>query len=77
MLKNIKNYLIDNKFKITILDNNVNLLNYNKIINIQNNIITIESNGKNVYIKGDNLYVKKLLDNELLIVGDIKKIELE
>jgi len=72
---NIKNYILEKDFKIILSNNYIDIINYLDIISIDDKNITIKSD-KNISIKGNNLSVSKLLDNEILIIGDIEKIEL-
>ena len=75
IIQQITNYINDNKFKILYVNNNLNVVNYHKIIEIKDDIITIETN-KLILIKGHNLKINKLLDNEILITCIIKEIDL-
>lgn len=70
------NYIKDSKFKIVYVNNSVDVINYDKILEVKNNVITLEKENKLIYIKGDNLKLSKLLDNEILVTGIIHKIEL-
>ena len=76
MIKRIANYIKDNKFKIYYVNNSVNILYYDNILEVTNDVITITKENKIILIKGNNLRLTKLLDNEVLITGDINKIEL-
>ncbi len=76
MINKIVNYIKDNKFKICYVNNSVNIVNYDKIIEIENTVITITKENKMIFIKGNDLRLNKLLDNEVLITGTINKIEL-
>lgn len=76
MIKRITNYIKDNKFKIYYVNNSVNILYYDNILEVTNDVITITKENKIILIKGNNLRLTKLLDNEVLITGDINKIEL-
>ena len=76
MIKKIVNYIKDDSLKIKYFDNNVNVVNYDKILEIKNDVITLIKNEKIVLVKGEDLKLTKLLDNEILITGIIKKIEL-
>ena len=77
MLRQIKDYIIDNNFKIVFTDNNLNLINYTDIVTIEKDIILVKVVDKKIIIKGKNMVLKKLLDSEILIIGDINSIELE
>lgn len=74
MLKNIINYIGDNNFKIYITNNNINILNYKNIDYLTETNISIQSNNNKIIIEGKNLKSTKLLENEILIEGNIKSI---
>ena len=76
MINKIVNYVKDTKLKIKYFDNNVNIVNYDKILEIKSDEITIIKDNSIILIKGNNLKLTKLLDDEILINGNIKKIEL-
>ena len=72
----MKNQIFETKFRINISDNKINVVNYNKIIEINDNNIIIEYNNKLLKIYGNNLAIKKMIDDEILIQGDITSINL-
>lgn len=76
MINKLVNYIKDNNFKINYVNNSVNIVNYDKIIEIENTVITITKEDKIIFIKGSDLRLNKLLDNEVVITGTINKIEL-
>lgn len=76
MIKKIINYIKDPYLKITYYENQVNVLNYDKVLEIKDDIIRIIKSNKIIFIYGIDLKLNKLLDNELLITGEIKKIEM-
>ena len=75
-LNNLINYIKDENFKITYINNSVNIINYDKILEVKNDLITLEKENKLLFVKGDNLKLNKLLDKELLITGNIFEIDL-
>lgn len=75
MFNCISNYINDKEFRFTVYDNKIHIINFNKIITLEDNYISILSNSKKINIKGLNLVLVKLLDNELLIKGNITSIE--
>lgn len=75
MYERINNILKEEKYKITILENKINIINYKRLITIDSDIITILVDSKMFKIKGSNLIPIKILDNEILIKGNIKSIE--
>ena len=72
----IRKYLLENDFKMTLTDGNVNILNYQEISVFDDNHIIIKSNSKFITILGNNLIITKWLDDEILVNGEITKIEL-
>ena len=77
IINELKNYINDNSSKIVILKNKINVVNYNEIITINKKIISLKLDNKLINIKGDKLTLIKLLEEELLISGDFKTIEME
>jgi len=75
MLKKINNYINDNNFKLSLYKNKLNIVNYKKLLSLEENYISILLEKKKLIIKGSNLFLIKILDNELLIKGNIKSIE--
>lgn len=75
MLKKINNYINDNNFKLSLYNNKLNIVNYKKLLSLEENYISILLEKKKLIIKGSNLFLIKILDNELLIKGNIKSIE--
>lgn len=73
----IDNYLNDKVYKITILNNTVNINNYIEILDFTSTVISIKHERGITKIKGKDLVVSKMLDNEVLITGNIKEIEVK
>lgn len=77
MLRKLKNYIDDNEFRVCIFKNSVNVINYCSIFAIEKTRVSLSYNDGTLIIKGNNLTLKKMLENELLVHGEIKSIELE
>ena len=75
MLKDLRNYILENKFKINIYDNNIDIINYIEIEHFDDKIIIVKYEKGIVTVKGENLIITKLLEDELLINGQIRDIE--
>ena len=73
IFNNIRNFIEDKSSKIVIYDDYIDIINYKEIIDINNNSIKILSD-KEINIIGNNLCIIKMFDNELLIKGIIKSI---
>ena len=76
MIKDIINYIKDDKFKIIFTNNSLDIINYDKLLEVKDTVVTIEKEKNVILIKGDNLRIDKLQDDELLIIGYIKNINL-
>lgn len=76
MFKDIKEYVLDNEFRVNLYKDKVNVVNYIDIITIEKTRISLTFKDGVLVIKGYNLLLKKMLDNEVLICGSIKSLEL-
>lgn len=76
MINKIINYIKDNKFKIVYINNSVDVVNYDKILEVNDDSVRLIKENKIILIKGNELKLSKLLDNEILITGIINKIEM-
>ncbi len=72
----IDNYISEYKYKVIIVDNSVNIVNYKKIIEFTDNVIKVESKDGITTVNGSNLVIAKMLSDEILITGKIYSIEL-
>ncbi len=75
MLKDLRNYILDNTFKVTILKGKIDILNYLEIDHFDDNKIIIRYKEGTLVINGKDLIISKLLDDEILISGKIKTVE--
>ena len=75
MLDRLNNYIDDKKFKLIYEDNLIDIINYTRLITIENNYVSLYKNNKKIIIKGKELILKKLLDNELLLNGEVTSLE--
>ena len=67
----IDNYISEYKYKVIIVDNSVNIVNYKKIIEFTDNVIKVESKDGITTVNGSNLVISKMLSDEILITGKI------
>ena len=73
---NLNRYLMDTTYKIIIKDNTINIINYEEIKDFSSNKIVVKTKKNITTIIGKDLVVSKMQDNEVLITGLIKTIEL-
>ena len=71
----LREYIEDNKFRFSFVNNQLDIINYLRINYLEENKISLHYKDGNLVIKGNNLRIKKLLDDEILIVGDIENIK--
>lgn len=77
MIESVRNYIKDLDFRFTVYLDKVNIINYQKIISLEDDKILLLGGNKKITIRGKNLTLSKLLDEEVLILGEITKIEVD
>ena len=76
IIKNFRSYLLEDSFSMHLHKDKINILNYENIDHISEKEISINYDEGLIIIKGEDLVLLKMLDDELLISGKIKNIEL-
>lgn len=71
----IRSYFLDEQFQILYLPNKIDIINYQEIDSFDEEKIRIRYQEGMVILSGHNLSISKLLKDEVLISGDIEKIE--
>ena len=71
----IRSYFLEEQFQLTYLQNQIDIINYQEIDSFDEEKIRIRYKGGVLIVAGHNLSISKLLDDEILIRGDIEKIE--
>ena len=69
-----RDYLLETDFKITILNDRIDVVNYFSIEHFDFNKVIVKHVKGSVIINGDNLVVTKLVSDEILITGNFKNI---
>jgi sporulation protein YqfC len=75
--RNIKNYVKQEDFKMTVKYKSIDIENYSYIDKIDEKEIIIFNEKRKIIIRGKSLSINKLLNNEILIIGNIEVINLE
>ena len=70
----LDNYINDKKFSMIYKNNKLDIINYTEILEFTSAIISVSYNNKIYQIKGDNLVISRMMDNEILISGNIDNI---
>ncbi len=76
-MSRLLDYIQDNTFKITYFNSRLNVVNYTKINYLEDSKISLSYPQGILVIKGKNLRIQKLLDDEILVVGNIQNLELK
>lgn len=72
---NVMRYINDTDFQIVYINNELDVVNYEKVNYMEDDKISLSHKIGTIVVIGENLRVKKLLDNEIMIVGDIKTLD--
>ena len=75
-IRKIVNYIKDSNFRINYINNSVNVINYDSVLEVKENIVSLKKEDKIIHIKGEDLRLNKLMDDEILVTGMIKTIEM-
>ena len=75
-LNNIRSYILEEDFKVILNKNKLNIINYIELIDFNDFEIKIKYKDGILLVSGNNLRIKKILNDELLIEGNILNIEL-
>ena len=70
----IDNYVNDKKYSMIYKNNKLNIINYSEIIDFSSKLISVRYENKVYHIEGNNLVISKMMENEVLITGDISNI---
>ena len=75
LVNNFRSYLLDEEFKITMIENRVDVVNYDSIGHFDSTKVMFRYKNKILSIKGKNLVVSRLLSDEVLVTGENQTIE--
>jgi len=76
LISKIDKYLEDKNYEIIIKKQQVDIVNYKEILDFSINKISIKCDNTIIIIDGKNLIISKMMDNELLINGNIFNIRI-
>lgn len=72
----LDNYLYDREYKIIIKENYLNVINYSEIVEFSTARISIKCKRNIITIDGLNLVIAKMIDNEILVTGNISNVSI-
>lgn len=76
LINKLERYLENKNYEIIFKENKINIINFKEIIDFSINKISVKCDNKIINIEGRNLIISKMLDDELLITGDINNIRI-
>lgn len=74
LLRMVNDYVNDNNFSMIYKNKTLDVINYTKILDFSSSLISFEYKNNSYYVEGENLVISKMMEEEILITGNIKKI---
>lgn len=75
LVHRFRNYLLEENFEIKMYKGALNITNFTEIGHFDSYKVVVKCDSLTVYIEGEDLVVSKLLQDEILVAGKIKKVE--
>lgn len=76
IMNRLDNYLHDREYRIIIKENFVNIINYDEIVDFNLTKISVKYKNKKITIEGTDLTINKMIEDEVLITGNISTISI-
>ena len=73
-VRKFSNYVNDDKYSMIYKNNKLNIINYSEIIDFSSTCISVKRDNVVYHVEGNNLVISKMMENEILITGNIEKI---
>lgn len=70
-----RNYLFETNFEIKFINNKLDIINYKELLDVSINKISVKYDNGILDVIGSDLVIKKLVSDEVLIIGNIKSLE--
>lgn len=74
LIRKIDDYINDRRFSMIYKNNKLNVINYSEIMDFSSKLISIRYKDKVYHIEGKNLVISRMMENEILITGEIEVI---
>ncbi len=75
MLSRVKDYILDEEFRITFFENRFLGINFLKILSLEEGRVSFSTSYGRVVVKGEGFTLNRLLENEVLISGRVDQVE--
>ena len=70
------NYISDREYKIIIKENYLNIVNYDEIVDFSLHKVSVRVKNKLILVEGTKLVISKMLEQEVLITGNISNLRI-
>lgn len=74
LFRMVNNYINENNFSMIYKNKSLDVINYTEILDFSSTLISFSYKNNDYYVEGDNLVISKMMEDEILITGNIKKI---
>lgn len=71
----LDDYVSDKKYSMIYKNEKLNIINYSEIIDFSSSLISVRYKSMVFHIEGEALVITKMMDNEILIEGNINTIK--
>ncbi len=75
LIRLLDNYVTDKNFSMIYRDNRLDIINYSEILDFSSTIISVRYQNQIFHIEGNNLVITKMMEEEILIGGNISSIK--
>ena len=72
--KILDNYLNDRKYSMIYKEGKLHIINYTEIVSFSSTLISIRYKDNVYHIEGSELVISRMMDNEILITGNIASV---
>lgn len=76
LMDRFNDYISDREYKIIIKENTLNIINYDEIIDFSLQKVSVKIKNKILVIEGTNLVISKMIEQEVLITGNISLVRI-
>lgn len=75
MLSKIKDYILDEEFRFTLLEHRFFAVNFSKILSLEESRVSFLTSYGRIVVKGKCFVLQRLLEDEVLIGGEVEGVE--
>ena len=75
MFSKVKDYILDQEFRLTLLEHRFFAVNFIKILSLEEERVSFSTSYGSVVVKGKGFSLQRLLESEVLIGGEVSQVE--